>query len=112
MAVDPIPAVQLKNLLGDGYIVWDKSAKIRFLKPAKEHLYADFEFTHSELSFIRSEVQKLGKLEIVKSTDLCCEGGKDVFCKIDETIYVASHQYFQKRGARREAERTIDCVNT
>ena len=27
-AVDPIPMVQLMNLLGDGYVVWDKAAQI------------------------------------------------------------------------------------
>jgi len=34
--------VQLINLLVDKYIVWDKSATIKFKRPTKEDLYAQF----------------------------------------------------------------------
>ena len=48
-SVDPIPMVQLINLIGDDYVVWDKSAEIKFKRPAKEHMYADFKYTTEEL---------------------------------------------------------------
>ncbi|MEL6124285.1 MAG: DUF4442 domain-containing protein, partial [Bacteroidota bacterium] len=35
-AVDPFPMVQLLNILDNEYVVWDRSAKISFKKPAKE----------------------------------------------------------------------------
>ena len=44
-AVDPIPMVQLINLLDDSFIVWDKSAQVFFKRPGKETLYATFEYT-------------------------------------------------------------------
>jgi len=34
-AVDPIPMVQLMNLLDDSYVVWDKSAQIFFQTPSQ-----------------------------------------------------------------------------
>ena len=33
-AVDPVPMVQLMELLGKDYVVWDKSAEIFFKRPA------------------------------------------------------------------------------
>lgn len=41
-AVDPIPMVQLMELLGKDYVVWDKSAEIFFKRPVSENLYAQF----------------------------------------------------------------------
>jgi hypothetical protein len=41
-AVDPIYMLQLLKILGDDYIVWDKAAHIRFLKPGKSTLHARF----------------------------------------------------------------------
>jgi acyl-coenzyme A thioesterase PaaI-like protein len=38
-AVDPIYMVMLIRLLGPEYIVWDKSASIRFKKPGRSTLY-------------------------------------------------------------------------
>ena len=35
MAVDPIYMLMLLKILGPEYIVWDKSANIRFRKPGK-----------------------------------------------------------------------------
>ena len=32
-SVDPIPMVQLINIIGNDYVVWDKSAEIYFRKP-------------------------------------------------------------------------------
>src|SRR6516162_5291913 len=41
-AVDPIYMVMLIKVLGSEYIVWDKSASIRFKKPGRSTLYAEF----------------------------------------------------------------------
>jgi len=39
-AVDPVPMVQLINLLDSQYVVWDKAAAIRFKVPAYEDVVA------------------------------------------------------------------------
>src|SRR5438045_2663392 len=39
-AVDPIYMIMLIKTLGPGYIVWDKSATVRFRKPARTTLHA------------------------------------------------------------------------
>ncbi len=41
-AVDPIYMIMLIKNLGPDYIVWDKAATIRFKKPGKATLFAEF----------------------------------------------------------------------
>ena len=47
--VDPIPTVQWINIIGDEYVVWDKSSQVFFKRPAKENVYAEFNYTLDEV---------------------------------------------------------------
>ena len=51
-AVDPIYMLMLMKLLGPGYVVWDKSASIRFLRPGRGTLFATFRLEEAELEEI------------------------------------------------------------
>jgi len=96
-AVDPIPMVQLINLIGDNYVVWDKSAKVSFKKPAKENLYAEFKYSENELEQIKANVKSLNEIEIVKITKLTDKSGTRVYCEIEKTIYVADKEYYKQK---------------
>ena len=69
-AVDPFPMTQLMNLIGDQYVIWDKSAEIFFRRPAKEDLFADFIYTNEEIDEIKKKTQEQDEFEIIKSTKL------------------------------------------
>lgn len=99
-AVDPIPMVQLINLLDSSYIVWDKSAKINFRKPAKENLYATFTFSEDELKEIKARVKEENEIEIVKKSLLTDKDGNKLFCEVEKTIYVADKQFFKEKKKR------------
>ena len=102
-AVDPIPMVQLINLLGNNYIVWDKSAEIHFKRPAKEHLFANFTFTPKELEEIKDRVKKENEFEFQKTTSLTNREETKVFCEVVKTIYVADKEYYKnKRRKKRD----------
>jgi len=45
--VDPFYMLMLMNILGPGYIVWDKAASIRFKKPGKGVMKASFHLAKS-----------------------------------------------------------------
>ena len=55
--VDEIYMVQLLNILGPCYVVWDKSAFIRFRRPGKETLYAEFQLTDEFLEQISTQIE-------------------------------------------------------
>jgi len=87
-AVDPFYMVMLMKILGDEYVVWDRSANIRFKKPGRETLYGEFHITEEETDEI------IEVLETRKSTtrnyviELRSAGG-EVYAIIDKEIYVA-----------------------
>jgi acyl-coenzyme A thioesterase PaaI-like protein len=62
-AVDPMYMVMLIKLLGPGYVVWDKAATIRFLKPGRDTLYASFRLTPADVTTLKAEADHNGRAE-------------------------------------------------
>jgi hypothetical protein len=96
-AVDPIPMVQLIHILGDEYVVWDKSAKIFFKRPAKENLYAEFLYTPEEIENIQKQLALHSEIEILKTTSLTNKDQTVIFCEVHKTIYIANKKYFKEK---------------
>ena len=102
-AVDPIPMVQLINLLDNEYVVWDKSAEISFRRPARENLYADFVYTAEELEEIKEKVKLQQEIDIEKVTSLTNKDGSVIFCVVKKTIYVADKSFYKEKRAKRKS---------
>ena len=100
-AVDPMPMVQLINLLGKDYVVWDKAAEIFFKIPAREDLYADFECTLEDVDSIRQRVQEQGEIEIVKVTELTNAARDKVYCEVHKRLYIATKAHFKAKRQQR-----------
>ena len=86
-AVDPIPMTQLIILIGTNYVVWDKSAEVIFKKPAKENLYADFNYSEKELAEVKERVSKENEIEIIKITELTNEDRTKVYCEVKKKLH-------------------------
>jgi len=99
-AVDPIPMVQLMELLGKEYVVWDKSAEIHFKRPANKNLYAHFSYTAEELKALKQDIGLTYETEIIKRTALTDKDGAIVYCEVLKTIYVADKSYFKMKRAK------------
>ncbi|MEM7053692.1 MAG: DUF4442 domain-containing protein [Pseudomonadota bacterium] len=106
-AVDPIPMVQLINLLDGQYVIWDKSAEIFFRAPANKDLYADFHYSQDELAHIRSTIQSDSEMEIIKLTKLTDKSGQKVYCEVKKTLYIASKAHYKAKLAARKAKQPI-----
>ena len=59
---DPWFMIMLIHQLGSGYVVWDKSATIDFLKPGRGTVRARFELPREKVAEIRAEVDTKGKI--------------------------------------------------
>lgn len=105
-AVDPIPMVQLTQILDSRYVVWDKSAEIFFKRPAKEDVYAQFEFNHTEIAEIKENVKNLGEYTFVKTTELRSKDGEKLFCVVNKTLYVADKKFYKEKEKNRSSIRT------
>ena len=85
-AVDPIYMIMLIRLLGPDYIVWDKAAQIRFLKPGRTTLYATFTIGEEELEAIRRATQD-GPVDRTYSVELVDEESVS-HAAVTKTIYI------------------------
>ena len=59
---DPFYMLMLLINLGNEYVIWDKAASIRYLKPGKTDLTAEFILTDEDLDDIRQKVQQHGRM--------------------------------------------------
>ena len=99
-SVDPIPMVQLINILGEDYVVWDKSAEVYFKRPARETLYADFIYSDEEIEAIKKDVEENKEITITKNTQLMDKDKSKIFCEVRKTIYIADKLFYKSKRAK------------
>ena len=86
-SVDPIYMIMLMKCLGRDYVVWDKSASIRFRKPGRSTLYATFRLDDAELDAIRSATSTGNPVDRTYNVDLTDADGV-VHASVEKIIYV------------------------
>ena len=87
-SIDPIYMLMLMKILGPGYTVWDKAASIRFKKPGRETLFAEFVLDDEEIGEIKRLAAKEKSIDRVYQLELKNEEGV-VHAEIEKTIYIA-----------------------
>jgi hypothetical protein len=60
---DPFYMVMLIEILGRDYVVWDKSASIRFRKPGKGTVRAEFRLSDAQIEEMKEALRKEEKIE-------------------------------------------------
>lgn len=86
--IDPIYMLMLIKILGRDYIVWDKAANIRFKRPGKETLFADFRLDGEEIAEIRRLLETNKSVDRIYNVELKSRDGK-VHVIIEKTIYIS-----------------------
>ena len=85
--VDPHLMLMLMNLLGDGYIVWDKAAQIDFKKPGRGTVYSTIRISDEDLDLIRRETA--GGKTFLPEFDLeIVDGNENLIAAVKKTLYV------------------------
>lgn len=86
-SVDPMYMIMLINCLGSDYVVWDKAATIRFLKPGRTTLRATFRVDDAELDAIRAELETKRSIDRIYTIELVDDEGTP-HAVVEKTIYV------------------------
>ncbi len=94
---DPFFVFIITMNLGGQYIVWDKSAAIQFLKPAKGTILGVFEISKDRLDEMRAEVDRLGKNTFHFETALVDENDETV-ARVSKEVYVRSRISPERSG--------------
>ena len=103
-AADPFYMLMLLRILGKQYVVWDKSASIRFRKPGRQTLYARYEITDEQLDTIRREVAANGQAEYTFTLEWV-DAQRVVHAQIERLCYIADKQHYEQRKNDRQQSR-------
>ncbi len=89
--------MMLMAALGEGYIVWDKAASIRYRKPGYTTLYGDFVLAGEEIAEIRAALAEVPELERTFLVELKDEQGT-VHTIVERTVYIADKNYYRQKA--------------
>ncbi len=84
---DPFFMLMFSQNLGKEYVVWDRAAKIEFLKPGKTNVHAQFHITQEQIDEIRDEAKSGGKILKDYSVDILSTSG-EVIARVTKTLYI------------------------
>jgi uncharacterized protein YxjI len=84
--------------LGRDYVVWDKAGSIRYRKPGKGTVRAEFRLTDAQLDDIREKLKTLSKYEPVFKIEVKDEKGT-VIAEVEKLLHVR-----KKDGAQTQQE--------
>src|SRR5271156_5220787 len=84
---DAFYMLMLMANLGEGYIVWDKAATIRYRKPGRGTVHAEFRLSDSQIDDIREKLKTLPKYEPAFSVQVKDDAGITI-AEVEKLLYV------------------------
>jgi Domain of unknown function (DUF4442) len=84
---DPFYMLMLMENLGRDYIVWDKAASIRFRKPGKGKVKAEFRLSDAQLDEIRDKLATQDKYEPTFLVEVKDETG-EVVAEVQKVLHI------------------------
>jgi acyl-coenzyme A thioesterase PaaI-like protein len=99
-AVDGIYMVQLINILGQEYVVWDKSATIKFKRPGNKTLYAEFTISDEFIAQVKNEINELREKDYHLHVQL--RDKEDlVYAEVEKVIYIAAKEFYKEKRKKK-----------
>jgi len=84
---DPFYMLMLMENLGREYVVWDKAASIRFRRPGRGTVKAEFRLTEAQLAEIRGRLASHEKYEPAFLIEVKDEAG-NVVSEVEKVIHI------------------------
>ncbi len=84
---DPFYMIMLLQTLGPGFIVWDKAATIRFRKPGRGTMRAEFRLSDELLADLRAQLEREEKIEPVLTVKVL-DGQGELVAEVDKRLYI------------------------
>lgn len=88
---DPFYMLMLLENLGRDYIVWDKAASIRFRKPGRGTVRAEFRLTQDQLDALIAQVNAQGRIEPTFTVQVRDESG-EIVAEVEKVLHIRRKQ--------------------
>jgi hypothetical protein len=99
---DPHFVFILVRNLGPGYVVWDKSASIEFLKPGRGAVQATFHVPAAAIDALRAAADRGEKVEPVFTAEVVAEGNGEVVARVTKRLWVRKKSPETREIARQD----------
>ncbi len=94
---DPFYMLMLIENLGRNYVVWDKSAHIRFRRPGRGTVRSEFRLTDPQLDEIREQLKTQTKIEPSFLVEVRDESG-EVVATVEKILHIRKKPSVQNAG--------------
>jgi acyl-coenzyme A thioesterase PaaI-like protein len=95
-STDPFFMLMLMQILGPNYVVWDKVCTLRFKRPAKEAIYAQFRITPEMLNDVYENVENHGQYSFTWTITFKDKTGV-IYSEFDKVLYVAKKDVYKAK---------------
>jgi len=85
---DPFYMLLFLHKMGRDYLVWDKKAEIKFIKPGRKDVFAEFKISEQDLEKVKQQLQHQDKVEPVFEIDIIDSDGI-LIAKVWKTIHIS-----------------------
>jgi Domain of unknown function (DUF4442) len=92
---DPFFMLMLIENLGPEYIVWDKSATIRFRKPGTGTVFANFRISRTDIADVKQALDSQEKIDREFSVDVKDEAG-NVIAQVQKLLHIRKKDRAQR----------------
>lgn len=103
-ATDPFYMLMLFRIFSDDFVVWDRSAQIKFIKPSKVTLYAKYSLSPDRLESIRKEVEEKGESNYAFKIELI-DQGETIHALIERIVYIATKEHYKNKKGMTQSTR-------
>ncbi len=97
---DPFYMIMLARNLGQGYVVWDKAASIRYKRPGRGRVRAEFRLSEERLTEIRASLEENGRHDARFAVEVKDEEGW-IVAEVERLIYCATKDAHEERKKSR-----------
>jgi acyl-CoA hydrolase len=102
-ATDPIYMIQLIQILGDNYVVWDKAVEAHYKRPAKSTISGEFIFSSDDITNIKRSVVENNETTIVKTLNLV-DQNQNIIATFNKTVYIANKGFYKEKLKNRKSK--------
>ncbi len=100
-SIDPYYMLMLMEILGKDYVVWDKAASVKFVRPITKRVKCRFLITEEKVAEIKHQIEMKGEYIFDLPLHFEDEAGK-VYATFTKTIYTADKEFYKKKLAKRK----------
>ena len=90
--------LMMMEILGRDYIVWDKGATVKFVRPITDKVKCRFMISDELVEKVKSEVAANGQYIFELPLEYIDEAGQ-VYAVFTKTVYTASKEYYKNKKA-------------